>query len=294
MGAHDAPWSLLHPSSWSMCHVTCRLLHKRHHEPIKLIALGILTAILFFVSLEPGSTYLGTYPNGELGVQISSTLTIAQGVITLFICCVFAYFPPKMHRAAPESMKVYTRLAILSGFLFAVVVPGSVLLRVSNYIPRLETFLAVVAMVPWTIALVKEPRLAYILPFKVSRLIVFETKSGQQLYERSWVASESSDPDRFSKLLTGISGILHEAVQRGAVREIKLAGAILLLQRSDKYPVACVLIASNSTQTLRQALNEFAEDFYKRFAEEFDDLSDPQKFDTASELVEEHFAFIPV
>jgi hypothetical protein len=265
-------------------------------DPIKMLALGIMSTIMFFISLEPNSIYIGTFPNGEPGIILSQNLTIAQGILTLLICAVFAYYPPQMHRAAPDSMKKYTRLAILSGFMFSVVVPGSVFLRVSNYIPRLETYLAVLAMIPWTIALVKEPRLAFVLPFKVMRLIIFETEGGLPIYTKNWNGSESRDLKEetlFSSMLQGIGMILGEAVKKGAIREIQLTDAILLLHRSEKYPIACVLVATKSTKTLRHALNNFAEEFYITFSDKFDILSEPRRFDAADLLVEQHFAFVP-
>jgi hypothetical protein len=180
--------------------------------------------------------------------------------------------------------------------MFSVVVPGSVFLRVSNYIPRLETFLAVLAMIPWTIALVKEPRLAFVLPFKVMRLVIFETKGGLPIYTKNWIESESrslKDEALFSSMLQGIGMILGEAVKKGTIREIQLTDAILLLHRNEEFSIACVLVATKSTKTLRHALNEFAEEFYETFSEKFDILSEPQRFEDASSLVEQHFAFVP-
>jgi hypothetical protein len=255
-----------------------------------------MSTVMFFISLEPDSLYLGTYPNNEPGIILSQNLTLAQGLLTLLICAVFAYYPPQMHRAAPEALKPYTRLCILSGFMYSVIVPGSVLIRISNVIPRFETFLAVVAMVPWTIALLKEPRLAFILPFKVIRLTIFETVGGVSIFTRDWIESESSklkDEALFSSMLQGIAMILTEAVNMGDIHEIRLADAILLLNRSEQFPVACVLITTKSTQTLRHALNSFANEFYEKFSEEFDEFSNIDKFKEASKLVKRHFAFVP-
>ena len=89
--------------------------------------------------------------------------------------------------------------------------------------------------------------------------------------------------------------ILSEAVNKGEVREIQLSDAILLLHRSQQFSVACVLIATKSTQTLRHALNTFAEEFYEKYADEFDkNMVNIRKFDSALELVDRHFGFVPV
>ena len=75
------------------------------------------------------------------------------------------------------------------------------------------------------------------------------------------------DHDLFSGMFQGISLILNEAVGKGNVREIVLDEGILLIKRSKKHPVACVLIVSKSSKSLRQALNAFSEKFFKEFAE---------------------------
>ena len=97
----------------------------------------------------------------------------------------------------------------------------------------------------------------------------------------------------FTGMLQGIGMILTEAMDKGDVREIKMADATLLLHHSDKFQIACVLVTTESTQTLRHSLHKFAEDFYNRFEGEFRNIANIEKFGSASELVEEHFAFVP-
>ncbi|MHA1576736.1 MAG: hypothetical protein ACTSU3_05190 [Candidatus Thorarchaeota archaeon] len=266
-------------------------------DPKKMLILGILTTIVAMISFEPDAVIVGVYSSGEPGVILSTRFTLSIGIITIMICSVFAYYTPLMHRAASAALKRYTRLCMLSGFLFVVVVPLSLLVRASNILPRVETLLTVLAIVPWTIALVKEPRLAFVLPFKVIRLIVFETEGGIPIYNNTWEGKDShsmADESLFAGMLQGIGMILNEAMDKGDVREIKMADATLLLHHGDKFPIACVLVTTASTQTLRHALNRFATDFYERFADEFHNTSIPLKFRSASELVEEHFAFVPV
>jgi len=265
-------------------------------DPKKMLLLGILSTIVAMISFAPDAAVVSTYPSGEPGVILSQNFTISIGILTLMICAVFAYYTPLMHRAASPALKRYTRLCMLSGFMFVVVVPLSLVTRASNILPRVETLLTVLAILPWTIALVKEPRLAFVLPFKAIRLTVFETDGGIPIYNKTWAGWDTSSMTHeglFTGMLQGIGMILIEAMDKGDVHEIKMADATLLLHHSDKFPIACVLVTTDSTQTLRHALNQFAEEFYHRFADEFHNTDSPQKFNSASELVEEHFAFVP-
>ncbi|MHA1636886.1 MAG: hypothetical protein ACTSUB_02620 [Candidatus Thorarchaeota archaeon] len=97
----------------------------------------------------------------------------------------------------------------------------------------------------------------------------------------------------FSGMLQGIAMILDESVRKGAVREIVLENGTLVLQRTYKYSVACVLVVSKSSRTLRHALDSFAEHFYEEYSQFFDNTSKISNFRSASKLVEEHFGFVP-
>jgi hypothetical protein len=265
-------------------------------DPKKMLILGILSTVAVMLSFEPDAAVVGTFTSGDPGVILGQNFTISIGILTLMICAVFAYYTPLMHRAASPALKRYTRLCMLSGFMFVVVVPLSILARASNILPRVETLLAVLAIVPWTIALVKEPRLAFVLPFKVTRLTVFETEGGVPIYNKIWAAWDTSGMTHeglFTGMLQGIGMILTEAMDKGDVREIKMADAKLILHHSDMFPIACVLVTTESTQTLRHSLVKFAEDFYDRFENEFNNIANIQKFENAFELVDEHFAFVP-
>jgi phage-related tail fiber protein len=94
-------------------------------------------------------------------------------------------------------------------------------------------------------------------------------------------------------MLQGIAMILDESVQKGAVREIVLENGVLVLQRTYKFSVASVLVATKSSQTLRHAIDAFTEHFYDAYSQFFDNSSEIQNFATASKLVDEHFGFVP-
>ena len=145
-----------------------------------------------------------------------------------------------------------------------------------------------------SIAIYKEPKLLFILPFKASRIAVIN-KAGLPFFSYNWNPNdELIDDTLFSSMLTGISGILQESLRKGDIREIHLAQAVLLIKTSDPQSITFVLVSSRSSQIIRNALDVFAE----RFLEEYsDDLTAPfinqDTFQPASKLVEQSFPFIP-
>ena len=184
---------------------------------------------------------------------------------------------------------------MLSGIILAVIWPVGLGLGLHFAYPGLWLFLLSVGIIPIAIAFIKYPKLAYILPFRVLRLTAFETNGGVPLFSHDWSKGEEIAQDAlFSGMLQGIAMILDESVRKGAVREILLENGVLVLQRTYKFSVACVLVATKSSRTLRHALDSFAEHFYNEYAEYFDNPSKVSNFASATKLVDEHFGFVPV
>ena len=69
--------------------------------------------------------------------------------------------------------------------------------------------------------------------------------------------------------------------------------AILIVRRSRKYPIDCILVSTRSSKFLRQALKSFADRFFKDFAPNFANPNEMEQFRPASNLVAEYFPFIP-
>ena len=143
------------------------------------------------------------------------------------------------------------------------------------------------------IAFARQPQLAYILPFQTYRLTVIENSGGIPLFTHTWNPhKEIIDSSLFSGMLQGISGVLQESLKKGNLREIHLDQAELLLQRSEKMPFTCVLVATKSTPSLREALKNFANLFYLRFSRNLKDFHRIDNFSLAADLVPVCFPFV--
>ena len=144
------------------------------------------------------------------------------------------------------------------------------------------------------IAFTRQPKLAYIHPFKALRVTVIESKGGLPLFTHTWRAGEGlMDDTLFSGMMHAIGQFVQESLQRGGVRVIELDQGHLILKKSNQFQVICVLIANKPTKILRNALNCFAERFFKQFSQYFSDPTDKDKFKPASKLIEICFPFIP-
>jgi hypothetical protein len=209
-------------------------------------------------------------------------------------CGSYLYYSLLIYRNAPKKLKSLSYLNVIAGFLFVVVVPITILLVNIVKISTLNLIPTGIAFLLVAIAFASQPKLAFILPFKALRLSVIETNSGISLFTHVWSKMDDLIDDQlFSGMLQGISQILNEALKKGEIRDINLEKATLMIKRSDEYSIACVLVATKSSRTLRHALNSFAERFFTKYAPYFSKPHNMDNFNSASELVEERFSFIP-
>ena len=114
------------------------------------------------------------------------------------------------------------------------------------------------------------------------------------LFNFSWYKElGETDEVLFPGAIYGISELLRESVNQGNVREIRLEKGLLLVNRSPKYNVACVLVVTKITEDLRRMLDVFSEKFYTQFSEFFEIIENIDHFKPAQKLVDECFPYIP-
>ncbi|MGY5881931.1 MAG: hypothetical protein RTV31_16915 [Candidatus Thorarchaeota archaeon] len=260
----------------------------------KTTVLSIAATLLVYFSFQPEEIFVGINTLGEPAIVLGMGVMGVGAFLIILTGFSFTYYMFLMNRVVPDSLRFEARLGLLSGIILAGVWPVGLGLGLHFIFPGLWLLLLSIGVIPIAIAFVRKPKLAYVLPFRVLRLIVFETKGGVPLFSHTWGKHEGSPEEAlFSGMLQGIALILDESVRKGAVREIVLENGILVLQRTYKFSVASVLVATKSSQTLRYAIDSFTEHFYEEYSQFFDNLSDIRQFESASRLVDEHFSFVP-
>jgi len=136
-----------------------------------------------------------------------------------------AYYLFKIYRVAPFKLKKYTFLAFTGGILFGIITPISVIIM--HFLSQdiaLAVLLASIGMLTIVTAIfIKNPKLAFILPFKVMRLSVINSDNGTLLFSHNWKSGkEIKDDDIVSMMFQGIITILRESLGKGDLQEIDL------------------------------------------------------------------------
>ena len=210
---------------------------------------------------------------------------------------IYVYYAAKIYWAAPNELKNHALLFLLGGIITGFISPGSLIIRLIDIFPGIHLILFSIGLLISANSIGFQPKLAYVLPFKVLRLAIVHTNSGIPLYthmwERSEIAGDIIDPMLFSGMMHAIDQFVQESLNRGNVREIHLDEAILLLKRSEQFPVVCILISTKSSKILRYTLNNFAEQFFKEFSPYFSNPNNLDNFASTSDLILDYFPFVP-
>jgi hypothetical protein len=267
-------------------------INRESVDPMKIMIMTAISSGVIIFSFEPNSVryYMTQYK--DVGMFMDGNYLIFIFLIILFDGALYSYYMTKVYRHVPKKLKFFAGINLFGGIMVGIITPISVILF-EDVLPGANQPLAGIGALMISIAFVYQPKLAYVLPFKASRLTIIETRSGIPIYTYNWSKMVLMDETLFSGMLYAVSQFVEESIQKGNIREISLDQAILLLQRSEEYPIVCVLITNRSSRSLRMALNRFSNNFFKNFSQFFTQPIDQSKFETALDLVLDAFPFLP-
>jgi hypothetical protein len=263
-------------------------------RPMKLILYSIIATLLIVESLEPDAQTIGIRGNAEYSVISSGTFRITYTILNFLTGFLLFYYTLLIYRNSPRSIKVSAMINFFGGIMIGILAPIAYAIGLSVLIPGSTNFLFGIGVCLCAYAFFWTPQLAYVLPYRVIRLTIFETKGGISLFNFAWNKQDSTFEDTlFTGMLHAVSEIVNATVNRGTVKEIHMERGILLIQRLKDYPIACALITTRSSRTLRDTLLKFANAFQDQYAKEFGDMIDIEQFKDVQLLIRNIFAFIP-
>jgi len=262
-------------------------------DPFKITILNILSSAVIIASLIPGSHEVIILYNNTWYINTFIFFRITISILIFVIGIMFVYYLVRMHMDAPKNLKYYSKVAVIGGVIMGVVAPLTSATGLTSIIPGIHILTLAIGGMICVMIFTKQPKLAYILPFKTNLLAVIETQGGLQLFIHSWDKIKDLKEDIFTGMMHAISRLLEVHLKKGTLREISLEGAVLLIKRAENYPIASVLVASKSSRLLKESLNTFNEKFIKEFSKFFGKFTKQTNFDPARHLVDEYFPFIP-
>ncbi len=255
---------------------------------LKIVVMIILVYSIILFSMESGAFGYHTYADGSRIIEWEGNLAII-GQITVLYALLLVFIPfLRIHHYASNNLKKYSRFFIIAFLL------GIFLGITQNLLPAVIPIFTAIIMCCVLFGLFIKPQLGFVLPFKVIRLTVLNTKSGIPLFDFVWnKESEFIDESLYAGMFQGITLIMKESIGKGNIQKIQLENSLLLLDSYDEYELTFILMTNTITRTLKQALAQFADQFIHSFNQTTFNEPDISKFASAKQIVEECFVFIP-
>jgi len=265
-------------------------LQREWVDPRKLTLFGFLGSAIIISGLLPGATIIEPNIMGDLVVKWAGYLRLTGSISNLAAGILLTQLVGRAYKETRKSVDLIKpgRLLLIGVVCIwiAIILAG---LRILGH-----QILSSIAVVVWSITFYFYPKLFFLLPFKVLRLIVIHNQSGIPIYTYTWKSGvKLADETLFSGMVQGIGMIMRESMNRGEIREIRLVEGVLLLHAEEESPITCSLASTRSSRILHEALAHFLKRFSQEFAQSLEFPNEINQFKSAVEIVEECFSFIP-
>ena len=270
-------------------------------DPIKMLLTTVFSSFILILSFDlnnvpafnpeaiiidetAASPYPTMYGNFRIAVLVASILLVSIAV----------YGSLKILIHSPKNLKIYSLLNVLGTYLWGVQPVWIQVTTLEQNFPGIATGSMAIGILIIAIIFIKEPKLAYILPFKAYRILIQKTDNGIVLFQHDWNQFETDFREKtFSRMMQSINSMFNKTINKGNVRKIKFDEAEITLKVSEEVPLACILISSDSSITLRNSFSKFANDVFKDYINIEKNAHSLNNFDNGIILLEKYFPFIP-
>ncbi|MBN1803007.1 MAG: hypothetical protein JW891_15970 [Candidatus Lokiarchaeota archaeon] len=252
-----------------------------------VVCLGALHLYLTFQSDQ----YVKALEMGFLTITWTGALFYVGNLTQFLLFIYFFYWGLKSYLNAPYSIKKTAALFFFGTNILSIV-PVS-LIVFTFFEPLLIVvieILMIVGLITIQFSVLYDPKLLYILPFRLLNLIVRD-KKGNLLFDHNWSDIEL-DASVFAGFLNALKIMSERVMNVGEPFEISLKKGILIIHDSDDITVG--LISSKSSKLLQSALVKFTTAFQERFRVLLQKgVTNQKQYESAFELIEQYFSNFP-
>ena len=249
--------------------------------------LGIL---LVYLAFQPGVAE-PSLETGYLRMNWNGAFNILGIIFTAMMALYLFYWGLKTWINSPVLIKkeasifflgiIIASLVAMVFYLFYIIEPFFILV---------SDFALIIGIPIFLLAILREPKLLYILPFTVYRISV-KDRDGFPLFDHDWSKSNISE-NIFSGFLNAVQLMSEEVMNIGGLLDINLEDGILILRESKFITVG--LVASKSSKLLRESVIKFTNEFETKFEKELKkSVKDISQYEDAFELIEKFFSNFP-
>jgi len=263
---------------------------KESLKSIGLMVVVILLALLLYLTFQSEVAVI-VVEAGYITTKIIGFYSIIGDVLFSIAFIYIFYWGIKTYRNAPFLIKTEATI-----FFCGIILSSIISLTVNMFYYINPIFILItdlifsVGIFIFTYSIIKEPKLLYILPFEINRIIV-KDRDGFPLFDHDWSESKIND-SMFTGFINAVQLMSEEVIHKGGLLDIILTDGILMLRESEFITVG--LVASKSSKLLRNSLVNFANDFEDQFKNLLKvSCRDIEKYDGAYELLDNYFSNFP-
>ncbi|MHA1791582.1 MAG: hypothetical protein ACTSVI_02990, partial [Promethearchaeota archaeon] len=264
-------------------------------SPKKLFIITIISTGLVIFSMMNNSVTTNISYLGEKTLALTGFFMVFGALTFIFAGTLWFYYMLKIYMRAPNSIKKVARINFI-GSIFAG--PGSIIAFSTGFvwiIPGTDYFLISIGSLLCAYSFMTEPKLAYVLPFRVYRLMCVNSKSGIPLYTFEWDKQLTTDEMLLAGAVQGVDTLFKEGIGKGSINQVEFEDAIMILYRDQEYDIMFVLISSKFSMILKESLEIFGKAFIKKFKESLnDEIINSEIFKPTINLINEIFPYIPI
>ena len=258
-----------------------------------IITTVVSSAVMLLSIMQNDAVIIKTDAKSTYPTMHGDFRTVAL-VQMIWLIAVAFYGNLKVFIHTPKHLKFYSFLNVFGNYLWGIQPLWIQFADIEDDFPGIATGSMGIGILIVAIVLIKEPKLAYILPFKVYRILIMDTHSGIILYKHDWNELKAKSSENiFSGMLQAISTMFDHTINKGNVREINFDEAILTLKISKKAPVACILISSSISRTLRNSFNDFSSEVFSDYEDLNEEPLIKKNYENGNTILANYFPFVP-
>jgi hypothetical protein len=264
---------------------------KETYISVHLIITISVGLFLCYFAFQPGAVE-PIIENGYKSLVWVGLFGLFTDILTFLFTVLIVYWGLKTWKNAPFLIKKEA-LILFVGIILASGLPSIILIFRMQY----HLFSNILFYIFWNIglfifiyAVLKEPKLFYILPFTIYRILV-KDKEGYPLFDHDWSKLGVSEI-MFTGFINAVQIMSEEVMDIGGLVDINLEKGILILHESKLITVG--LVASKSSKLLKDALVNFSIDFEQQFKRLLKKkIKDKTEYESAYLLIDKHFSNFP-
>ncbi len=258
-----------------------------------LFASVIIIFLIVIIIAPPLLIQYDYLPNFGYANKTVFLITVLQGILLIGIGIEFFLTALRLKKIAETPAQKQQALWFMAGP--AIGIFGGALAPIFRLIinfPGLLLLFASIGMALSGLAFIKDPNVAFFLPFRVYNLMVINTV-GINIFHQKFSGSKEVNEVLVSGMITGISSFMEEALGvKSQLRAIIFGDRYVLLDLREKF--GAFIDSESASKTLKIALEKFADYFESKFSEYLNKSSkNVNVYKSAIAGVEKYFGFLP-